>query len=559
MVTSTVPVPNFQQGEKSMRRTINVVLFTLAALALLAGCGNLLNPGSLADSTEGTMVTIGFPSLSRVVNGDPLFSEDYDVAYLKLWAINLQTGLNEEVPVNGGPSSWYASYRVKSGHYGQIIFKARAYYSGWWDEYDNWHRETLVYKGSVTVNVPGTNQVTIPMVAFYPTTFTVTGLSAYANTPASLLVFQQGTDLQAAIDEALADMDNPPSSMVAQADNAYIDETGTMYGSFYDWVGNPNEQYDIYVGILNESDFSMTILAATETTPLATLWGSDYWEFAVSGVYEYHFSFPTQEWVVSDIPELYRGLPAALYVFPGNTYYPDLMNGSGSPIAAGFNLSAGPEGTMIDENGTVSGVLVRMDSYGGELPFWYPDPALDYDVVLMVMIPEDGEYVLFGVGTDFSIPDSPIINPLATISGSINPWYVNAAGAVEYQTFAYPVADEYEPDNEPADAKEITLNETQYRSLTYADTDWVKIYAEEGSTYLITTNGENPWWRDDNQMWLYDSSFNELQYNNNYYNQYAGIEFEATYTGWYFIEIGGLYEDKIGDYTLTLSPGGGPY
>jgi hypothetical protein len=342
--------------------------------------------------------------------------------------------------------------------------------------------------------------------------------------------------------------------MIAQSNEVTIDEWGVMDGSFSNWRAKDGVPHDIYIGIFDEESFSMTILSASATEPLATVMGDVHWEIVASTIYVNYFEFPMHDWEVSGIPSQYIGARAILYLFPGNT---DFLSYTDGPFAAGLDLAYGSMGSVIDESGNASGILVKMSVFGGDsdgLPFWNPDPLLDYDVILMIKN-EVGEYLFFGPGTDLENQSGPIY-ALGTMSGAVEPWSISVVDAVEKAHFIYPVPDQYEYDDYYYSASWINVGETQYRSLTYADVDWVLFYAYAGETYYITTSGDNPWWRDDNQMHLYDSSLYWLAYSNDYNNQYAGFEFVPPEDGYYYIRISGLYEDKIGDYTLTLTTGG---
>ncbi|MFH2116069.1 MAG: hypothetical protein ABIJ86_16325, partial [Spirochaetota bacterium] len=420
--------------------------------------------------------------------------------------------------------------------------------------------------GSVTVNVPGTSQVIIPMVTFIPTTFSISGLGAYAGTGASLLVFVPGTLLQDAIDEALADMGNPPPSMIAQANEAYIDESGVMQGSFGDWSADPGLQYDLYIGILDMTTFSMTILSAINSTPLATVAGAEYWEIAAPSIEENIFAFPTTEFTVNNISIEYEGTPGMLILFEAGTDYAIALgsNTEGTPpgiVAIGMTGQQGEYGwdsaTVV--SGSLSGIMLTPEAVWGEgdsggLPLWNPEPGKTYEVLVGVDIGEGGpRYILFGPASDFAaIP--VVFEPLDTVT-DMGPYIIDAAAAVYFE-----MPEAYEPDDSSMDATEIWTDGTQNHTLTAGDVDWIKSDLVAGTEYFFETTGPvSPDTETDTYLDLYSGdsiSANEasgwIMSDDNSGTSagtvYSKITFTPTTSGYYYIKVTGSNE---GSYSIT--------
>jgi hypothetical protein len=111
--------------------------------------------------------------------------------------------------------------------------------------------------------------------------------------------------------------------------------------------------------------------------------------------------------------------------------------------------------------------------------------------------------------------------------------------------------DSYEPDGSPATAKSITTDGTaQSRSLTYADTDWVKFDAVNGMTYTIQTFSNL-----DTYMYLYQPDGTTLiaQDDDSGTGFNAMIVWACTQGGTYYFAVRGFTVTMTGNYTVSVT------
>jgi hypothetical protein len=120
--------------------------------------------------------------------------------------------------------------------------------------------------------------------------------------------------------------------------------------------------------------------------------------------------------------------------------------------------------------------------------------------------------------------------------------------------------EDYSGDNSYSVATYIEPGMVTFHSLTYGDEDWFTFWGVAGTTYYIMTSGDLESSLD-NQMHLYDFSLGLVDYNDDYYGYYAGLEFTALEDSYYYVKVSGLYEGTVGYYTMSLTTdgGSGPY
>ena len=123
-------------------------------------------------------------------------------------------------------------------------------------------------------------------------------------------------------------------------------------------------------------------------------------------------------------------------------------------------------------------------------------------------------------------------------------------------TVASPVsADSYEPNNSSLDAKPISKGATQIHSIHIVDDeDWLKFTLTSPAQNLsVETSGSGD---SDTRLWLYDSTLNELGFNDNAGpNGYSKIVMDAPLApGTYYILVDEFANDElIESYTINLS------
>ncbi|MBT3879253.1 MAG: hypothetical protein HOF76_09415, partial [Candidatus Scalindua sp.] len=116
--------------------------------------------------------------------------------------------------------------------------------------------------------------------------------------------------------------------------------------------------------------------------------------------------------------------------------------------------------------------------------------------------------------------------------------------------------DAYEPDNSPTEATNITSGNPQTHSINpVGDEDWLKFTLATPSGVLLQTSGTSG----DTRMWLYDSSINQIEYNDDggagYFSKIDRIcDTDELPAGTYYVKI-----DEYGDnnpitsYSISLT------
>ena len=103
-----------------------------------------------------------------------------------------------------------------------------------------------------------------------------------------------------------------------------------------------------------------------------------------------------------------------------------------------------------------------------------------------------------------------------------------------------PVLDSYEPDNTSSAANSITSGVVQSHSIVPAtDVDWVKFQLSNLSAITLETSGGTA---SDTRMWLYDSSLNQIEYDDNSgVGSYSSIDrqcdVDALPAGTYYVKV----------------------
>jgi hypothetical protein len=153
---------------------------------------------------------------------------------------------------------------------------------------------------------------------------------------------------------------------------------------------------------------------------------------------------------------------------------------------------------------------------------------------------------------DWTIPDRPGTNYKIRIIA------VDAAGNAGYDDSdsvfiitRQPSGDQYEPDNNMQQAKEIKSGENQKRSIKpIGDVDWAKFIINERSKVIIETSGSSG----DTILYLYDSNGNQIAVNDDYGGTYwSKIEVKLI-PGTYYIKVEDFRNnDEIPEYYLKLT------
>jgi hypothetical protein len=127
---------------------------------------------------------------------------------------------------------------------------------------------------------------------------------------------------------------------------------------------------------------------------------------------------------------------------------------------------------------------------------------------------------------------------------------------VYYAVAGSPGGDSYEPDDSPGQAQWIYGGSPQTHSIApVGDVDWVKFSLNAESEVVIETSGPSG----DTRMWLYDSTLNELDYDDDGgSNLFSRIDracgTDALPAGTYHVRIDELGSDnEIPSYDVTLT------
>ena len=114
-------------------------------------------------------------------------------------------------------------------------------------------------------------------------------------------------------------------------------------------------------------------------------------------------------------------------------------------------------------------------------------------------------------------------------------------------------ADTYEPDDDFASAKQITVNQSQTRSIDpIGDNDYAYFDVATEGTYIIETSGPSGYF--DTRIYLYDSFENYITYNDSSgYNYYSKITRTLTAGKYYVRVIEDGNNSIIPSYNLTVT------
>jgi hypothetical protein len=118
--------------------------------------------------------------------------------------------------------------------------------------------------------------------------------------------------------------------------------------------------------------------------------------------------------------------------------------------------------------------------------------------------------------------------------------------------------DAYEPDNNSSQATVLLSGVPQIHSICpVGDEDWYTLTITSESEVVIETSGPSG----DTRMWLYDSSLNEIEYNDDFNGLWSRIDrncdTDALTPGTYYVQIDEYLSDReieIYDISLTSTP-----
>lgn len=174
----------------------------------------------------------------------------------------------------------------------------------------------------------------------------------------------------------------------------------------------------------------------------------------------------------------------------------------------------------------------------------------------------------FEIGTDTGVIGTVGANITQyTVSGlSASTWYCyhirssNGAGQSTWTDWACNTTlsngDSYEPDNTSGQANWLYSNSPQSHSIVPAtDIDWVKFTLSENSQVTLETSGASG----DTRMWLYDSSLNQIDYDDDggtgtfsRIDRLCGVNYLSA--GTYYVKIDEYQNDsEIAAYSINLN------
>ena len=109
--------------------------------------------------------------------------------------------------------------------------------------------------------------------------------------------------------------------------------------------------------------------------------------------------------------------------------------------------------------------------------------------------------------------------------------------------------DAYENDNIRDSAKTAVSGVIQQHTLTYSDTDWVRVAMDSGKTYIIQDSGVSAFYT---RLYLYYGT--ETSYRTyNYSTSTLMWQYACTQTGTYYLKIYPYYSGYTGSYTLRVT------
>jgi len=111
--------------------------------------------------------------------------------------------------------------------------------------------------------------------------------------------------------------------------------------------------------------------------------------------------------------------------------------------------------------------------------------------------------------------------------------------------------DTFEPDNSSAAATGLNIGDPQAHTIhVEGDEDWFVLTASAGQTYVFETTDGNGM---DTEMWLYDSSVEEISYSDDEGGGvYSKIFYTAEYSGTYYVRITGFAGSDTGEYVMNM-------
>ena len=108
--------------------------------------------------------------------------------------------------------------------------------------------------------------------------------------------------------------------------------------------------------------------------------------------------------------------------------------------------------------------------------------------------------------------------------------------------------DAFENDNSRDSAKTAVSGVLQLHSLTYGDTDWVRIAMDSGKTYIIQDSGVSAFYT---QLYLYYGTATSYT-SYNYSTSTMTWQYACTQTGTYYLKIYPYYSGYTGSYNLRV-------
>lgn len=126
--------------------------------------------------------------------------------------------------------------------------------------------------------------------------------------------------------------------------------------------------------------------------------------------------------------------------------------------------------------------------------------------------------------------------------------------SVSLETIIPPQVDSYENNDSFDIAKTMSINSPQYHSFHYnGDVDYIKINLTSGKRYKIETYEDINGTDCDTKLYLYDSSFIEIKYNDDKEESlYSKVVFDCTTTDTYYIKVV-EFSDELGNYKIDLT------
>jgi len=145
----------------------------------------------------------------------------------------------------------------------------------------------------------------------------------------------------------------------------------------------------------------------------------------------------------------------------------------------------------------------------------------------------------------------PVVTYQNILGFGSNNW-VDYLSTMENLTIV-PTGDSYEPDDSFTDASPITIDGAAQDHTIHipGDQDYIQFNLTAGTWYKIETY-DNGGTSMDTELYLYDSTYSDIGYNDDSNGVYSAITYSCTNTGPYYAMVIGYDDTETGDYAIHV-------